>query len=206
MSYIGAIVKRCVDVVFSLIACVLLSPILICVCLYIGLFEGGAAIFSHRRVGRGGKEFYCFKFRSMVLNSDEVLASHLEFNSEARKEWGETQKLKLDPRVTMFGKAIRKLSIDELPQFFNVLRGDMSIVGPRPVTRKELRRYGRSARYYLACKPGITGPWQVNGRNDVSYARRVAFDRTYFRTQSICLDAKIILLTILVILRPKGAY
>jgi len=152
---------------------------MILVGLLIKTTTGGPAIFSHSRVGFRGKPFNCYKFRSMVANSDEVLKAYLDANPDARKEWEETHKIRNDPRVTFFGRLLRKSSLDELPQFINILRGDMSCVGPRPIVREELRRYGEHQAEYLGTKPGLTGLWQVSGRSSMDYDKRVALDSQY---------------------------
>lgn len=141
----------------------------------------------------------------MVRNGDAVLAAHLAANPEADREWRETQKLAKDPRVTPLGRIIRKLSIDELPQLWNVLVGDMSIVGPRPITRAELDRYGKDRRYYLLVRPGITGLWQVSGRSNTSYERRIQLDRSYLENWSYAQDVSILLKTLPAVLRSEGA-
>ena len=168
---------------------------------------GGPAIYKHKRVGRDGREFYCLKFRSMVVNSDEVLKELLESDPAARREWSTTFKLRNDPRITRFGQFIRKTSLDELPQFWNVMRGDMSIVGPRPVVRQELEiYYGPYAQAYYKVRPGITGPWQVGGRSDLSYPERVALDTSYVRNWTIRGDLKLIARTVTAVFARRGSY
>ena len=182
--------------VCSLLLIVLLSPLLISTAILVRLFVGGSVIFAHRRIGLGGSRFFCYKFRTMVPRADEVLAQHLAANQEAAEEWQRTQKLRDDPRVCNVAKLLRKSSLDELPQLFNVLRGDMSLVGPRPIVEAELQRY---APYFEECfqvKPGISGMWQVNGRNSVGYQNRVALDRYYARRWSLWLDMQIVFKTI----------
>lgn len=168
--------------------------------------DGGRIFYGHRRIGQGGNEFHCLKFRTMVPNGDEVLRAHLRSDPRANAEWRETRKLKDDPRVTPLGKVLRKLSIDELPQLINIIRGDMSLVGPRPVIVDELEYYGQDLHCYLAVRPGLTGLWQISGRNDVSYADRVAYDRQYFESWSFFRDLWIILLTVPAILSSRGSY
>lgn len=168
---------------------------------------GGPAVYKHQRIGRNGREFNCLKFRSMVLNSAEVLQELLETDADARREWNTTFKLRNDPRITRFGSFIRKTSLDELPQFWNVLRGDMSIVGPRPVVRKELELYyGSSAELYAKVRPGITGPWQVGGRSDLPYPERVALDANYVRGWTLFGDFKLIFKTVAVVFARRGSY
>ncbi|MDX2233263.1 MAG: sugar transferase [Hyphomonadaceae bacterium] len=198
-------VKRTFDIVSSFCGLVILAPILLTVALLIWLNDGGSPLYGHKRVGRQGRPFQCWKFRSMVMNGDAVLAAHLAANPEAAKEWEETQKLTDDPRVTRIGAFIRKTSIDELPQLWNVLRGEMSVIGPRPITRKELDRYGKNRRYYLLVRPGITGLWQVSGRSSTTYERRVSLDRRYLENWSYEQDVMILLKTLPAVLKSEGA-
>lgn len=166
--------------------------------------DGGPAMFRQERVGEDGKPFQIYKFRSMVVNAEEHLNQVLNGYAEKRKEWDESQKLIDDPRITRLGRFLRKTSLDELPQLINVLKGEMSLVGPRPIVQSEICRYGKWFRYYIAVKPGLTGLWQVRGRNDVSYARRVALDRRYAMSQSILLDIYLVAITPMVMLRKSG--
>ncbi|MEM6760479.1 MAG: sugar transferase [Pseudomonadota bacterium] len=166
--------------------------------------DGGPAFFGHERVGQNGVKFKCWKVRSMVANSQTVLREHLRDNPAAAAEWARDYKLTDDPRITRFGRFIRKTSLDELPQIINVVKGDMSIVGPRPIVADELKKYGSSARSYLAQRPGITGLWQVSGRNSVSYTERVALDVEYGLNRSLALDIAIIGKTFLAILLRTG--
>jgi exopolysaccharide production protein ExoY len=202
----GGTSKRSIDVLIALMAIVLLAPLLTLCYLSVIVTSPGPGIYRHRRIGFNGRSFDCMKFRTMAVDSDERLKQLLGNDSAAAQEWRLTQKLRRDPRVTIIGTALRKSSLDELPQLFNVLKGDMSIVGPRPVTEQELLRYGRSVVDYLACKPGLTGLWQVSGRNTTTYARRVALDSFYARHWSHRLDIKIILMTIPTLLFAYGAY
>ncbi len=205
MGYIGGRTKRSVDILLSIILLVLLSPISVII-LIIGCVSGGAPLYAQLRIGQGGKEFYVFKFRSMVINADEALNELLQKSESARQEWNKDQKLKNDPRITRWGRILRKTSLDEVPQLVNVLKGEMSLVGPRPIVPSELLRYGRCARYYLKCKPGLTGLWQVSGRNTISYSRRVAMDRVYVRNGSFKTDLGIILRTPLAVFKQAGAF
>ena len=200
--------KRLFDVSFSLLALVIILPIMIPLAIAIKLTDGGSVFFRHERVGFRGRKFKLLKFRSMYPDADRRLKEILEKDPKAREEWERTFKLKNDPRVTPIGKFLRKTSLDELPQFFNVLKGDMSIVGPRPVVEEELKKYYREkAEIYKSVKPGITGYWQVEGRSDVEdYEERVRMDEWYVKNQSFWLDIKIILKTIKVMLTGKGAY
>lgn len=197
--------KRIFDIVVSFLAITLTSVPMLAVALMVK-FDGGPAIFAHERVGRGGRRFRCLKFRSMAADSSALLEEHLENNIMARKEWLATRKLKDDPRVTLLGKFIRKTALDELPQLFNVLRGDMSLVGPRPVTSEELDRYGAAADLYLSVRPGMTGLWQVSGRNDLSYEQRVGLDAWYVNNWSPWHDTAIILKTFPALIFRRGAY
>lgn len=198
-------VKRLFDVLVSGSALIALAPFFIVICLLIRR-DGGNAFFAHYRVGKDGKLFGCMKFRSMISNSQEVLKTLLENDAEARMEWERDQKLKNDPRITPVGNFLRKTSLDELPQLINVLRGDMSLVGPRPVTQEELSRYGEEVTFYLRVKPGITGLWQVSGRNDTTYETRVALDTWYVQNWSVYNDLVILFKTIKVVIGRDGSY
>ena len=166
----------------------------------------GPALFRHKRVGFNGKYFDCLKFRTMVTDAPERLRNLLESDPLAAAEWASNRKLRDDPRVTAIGDILRRSSLDELPQLFNVLRGDMSIVGPRPVTAEELIKYSDATAAYLACRPGITGLWQVSGRSSTTYSKRVACDAFYAREWSMALDAKIVIVTIPSLLLTDTAY
>lgn len=203
---VDAIATRIFDIVVSLLALVMIAPLLLMVAVIILLTDTGPIFFSQRRVGRGGQLFSCYKFRSMVTDADNRLAEYLMKFPEARAEWDRDHKLRSDPRITGIGRFLRKSSIDELPQLFNVLRGDMSLVGPRPIVPGEIVRYGRYIADYCAVKPGITGLWQVSGRNDVSYRRRVALDTCYARSRSLWFDLRIVAKTIPAVLLASGSY
>lgn len=197
--------KRAFDIICSSLIIIISSPLLIYLW-YKVTRDGGPAIYGHLRVGRHGKLFPCYKFRSMVLNSQEVLQHLLDTDPEARAEWEKDFKLKNDPRITAVGRFIRKTSLDELPQLFNVLKGEMSLVGPRPIISEELSRYDEDVDYYLMAKPGMTGLWQVSGRNDVDYETRVYFDSWYVKNWSLWNDIAILFKTVKVVLRRDGAY
>jgi undecaprenyl-phosphate galactose phosphotransferase len=197
--------KRAFDILGSSLIMLFLSPVILII-LYQVSKDGGSPIYGHERIGLNGKKFYCLKFRSMVLNAQDVLADLLANSEEARKEWDKDFKLKNDPRITKIGQFLRKTSLDELPQLWNVFRGEMSLVGPRPVVEKELERYAGDADYYLMAKPGMTGLWQVSGRNDVNYDVRVYFDAWYVKNWSLWNDIAILFKTINVVLRRDGAY
>ncbi|WGE54976.1 undecaprenyl-phosphate galactose phosphotransferase WbaP [Actinobacillus equuli subsp. equuli] len=199
------ILKRMMDLVGSISIIILLSPVLLTLYFLIKK-DGGNAIYGHRRIGQNGKPFDCLKFRSMVVNSKEVLEELLATNPEARAEWEKDFKLKNDPRITKVGAFIRKTSLDELPQLFNVLKGEMSLVGPRPIIKDELERYDQDVDYYLMAKPGMTGLWQVSGRNDVDYDTRVYFDAWYVKNWSLWNDVAILFKTVNVVLNRDGAY
>ncbi|HDG7825901.1 undecaprenyl-phosphate galactose phosphotransferase WbaP [Klebsiella sp. RHBSTW-00484] len=199
------ILKRLFDVFGSMGIILILSPLLIYISLKVKK-DKGPAIYGHMRVGKGGKIFKCLKFRSMVINSQEVLEHLLKTDPHAQSEWEETFKLKNDPRVTKIGRFLRKTSLDELPQLFNVLRGEMSLVGPRPIITAELERYNDEVDYYLLSKPGMTGLWQVSGRSDVDYDTRVYLDAWYVKNWSMWNDIAILFKTVSVVLKKDGAY
>jgi len=198
-------VKRIFDFAGASVALFFFVPTMIAI--YVALLiSGGSPIFGHARIGKNGKPFRCYKFRSMVKNSDEVLAEYLIANPAAQREWDLTAKLTRDPRISRFGSFLRRSSLDELPQLFNVLKGDMSLVGPRPIVASEVGRYADRIEAYYRCKPGITGLWQVSGRNDVTYTRRVRLDTVYSRKRSMRLDVVILLRTIRAVASGRGAY
>ena len=197
--------KRFVDIVVASLAMILLAPLSIVIAAII-VTDGGKVFFGHERVGLNGRPFKCLKFRSMKLNSQKLLTDLLATDDDARAEWNEHYKLKNDPRITWFGNFIRRSSIDELPQLINVLKGDMSLVGPRPVMVEELQRYGEYASEFLSVKPGVTGLWQVSGRNDLDYEQRVTLDIEYVRNHNMFMDMSILIKTVWVVLDRKGAY
>lgn len=199
------IMKRCMDIFGSLALIIILSPLLLSLYLLIRR-DGGNAIYGHERVGQNKKLFKCLKFRSMVLDSDKVLDEILASDSKARAEWEKDFKLRNDPRITPIGAFIRRTSLDELPQLFNVLIGQMSLVGPRPVVMDELAYYKEDVDYYLMAKPGMTGLWQVSGRNNVDYDTRVYFDSWYVKNWSLWNDIAILFKTIQVVRKEDGAY
>ncbi|SDA38298.1 sugar transferase [Mesorhizobium qingshengii] len=193
---LGGRAKRALDLLVASTALVLISPLMLLIPLLIKATTGGPVLFVHRRIGFNGKAFDCYKFRTMVPNAEEVLQRHLSRDVQAAQEWSANQKLKLDPRVLFFGKMLRKSSLDELPQLFNILRGDMSCVGPRPVVADELLRYGTATHEYLKTRPGLTGLWQINGRSMTEYSHRVSLDAQYVRTWSLGRDLLILVKTI----------
>jgi len=200
-------IKRTFDILFSLFVLLLCMPLFFVLTLAIRLSSRGKVIYSHERVGRGGISFRCYKFRTMYKDADIRLKTLLENDSDLFREWQESQKLKCDPRVTPIGRFLRKTSLDELPQFWNVLKGDLSVVGPRPVVQNEIvQYYGLKAVKVLSLRPGLTGIWQVSGRSDTSYTTRVTLDEKYIDTQSFLLDLKLIFKTIPAMISSKGAY
>lgn len=205
-SIVGGRSKRCFDVVTVTCAILLLVPLFLLIALAIKFSDRGPVLFRHRRVGRNGRSFYCFKFRTMAVDSEFVLQRHLAENPEAAREWSADHKLKDDPRVTALGHALRKTSLDELPQLINILKGEMSLVGPRPIVDAEIPKYAAAISQYYCARPGLTGPWQVSGRNDVDYSRRVAFDKQYVEQWSFGRDLAIIAKTFRVVITGKGCY
>lgn len=197
--------KRVVDIVGALVFFVLLGPIYLLVAVGVLLSMGRPVHYFQTRLGQGGKRFRFFKFRSMVRNSEHVLDEHLSRDDMARTEWATFQKLKEDPRITPMGQIIRKLSLDELPQFWNVLKGDMSLVGPRPCLERQRSLFGAQWHHYCAVKPGITGLWQVSGRNRLSFAKRVELDAYYVDNWSLWLDIKILARTVGAVLSGDGS-
>ena len=202
----GGLACRLFDIVIAIFAIVFTAPLLIAVAVTVRLADGGPAIFGQQRMGFGGRPFRCLKFRSMTVDAHERLPAHLASDPAAQCEWERDYKLQNDPRVTPLGDFLRKSSLDELPQLFNVLRGDMSIVGPRPIVPEETRRYGARYAVYCSVRPGITGFWQVSGRNDITYRRRVAMDTVYAKNKSFAWDLKILFLTVPAVLLAKGSY
>lgn len=205
MSALERSAKRAIDIVGALVFFVLLGPFYLAVALCVRLSMGSPVHFGQVRLGEGGRRFRFYKFRSMVRDSDTVLDQFLSKNDMARTEWDTFQKLEKDPRITPVGQWIRKLSLDELPQFWNVLKGDMSLVGPRPCMERQRTLYGRDWEHYCAMRPGITGLWQVSGRNRLPYAKRVELDAYYVSNWSLWLDIKILARTVLVVVTGDGS-
>jgi exopolysaccharide production protein ExoY len=202
--YVNSWVKRLFDCVAAGIGLVVLSPFLAFVFLLVKLEGGGDALFRHTRVGRNGHAFKCLKFRTMVQDADVRLAELLK-DPVIAAEWRETQKLKKDPRITKIGGFLRKTSLDELPQLWNIFVGEMSLVGPRPVTTPELARYGNAVAAYLSVRPGLTGPWQIGGRSDTTFEKRVGMDHQYAISATFANDLVCILKTATVVLGDKTA-
>ncbi len=200
--------KRAMDVALSAAMFLFLLPVFLAIAAAVAI-DGGPVFFSHRRVGRGGRPFGCLKFRSMRPDAGRHLDELLAHDPAARAEWQATRKLRRDPRVTPVGRVLRATSLDELPQLINVLRGDMSLVGPRPVVQEELDQHyapAAAAADYLSVRPGVTGPWQVSGRSDIDDRERVALDSHYARNPSLRRDLVLLVLTVVVVLRCRGAY
>lgn len=195
--------KRIFDCAMALPILLVISPLLAVISLLCAM-DGGPVFYGHRRIGQNGKPFACYKFRTMVVGAHDLFDEYLSFHPAAVVEWEHSQKLDVDPRITSIGRWLRRTSLDELPQLLNVIKGDMSLVGPRPVTETELIRYGDHASVYLTVRPGITGLWQVSGRNSLTYEKRVALDVHYISRQSIWRDLVILLRTARVLLTGDG--
>lgn len=204
----GEFFKRLFDILFSLSVLILFAPVYLLLALSIALSSPGPIFYVQERVGKNRKMFYCLKFRTMVENADDVLLELIEKSPDLRQEFEDNFKLKQDPRITWIGRFLRVTSLDEFPQFWNVLKGDMSVVGPRPLVEEELPRYGRYINKILTIRPGITGLWQVSGRNDIPYPRRVQIDLYYANDKNLWMDMWIVFKTIGVVIFPKnnGAY
>lgn len=197
--------KRGLDIGVAATALFLLLPLLLLIAVLVWAGDRKAPIFRHARLGRDGRSFGCLKFRSMVADGEAVLAAHLAADPRARAEWARTHKLSDDPRITPIGQVLRKTSLDELPQLWNVLRGEMSLVGPRPIVQAEVARYGRAFATCFAVPPGVTGLWQVSGRSDTTYAERVALDLDYACRWSLRRDLAIMLRTVPAVLAQRGS-
>ncbi|MEG4226367.1 sugar transferase [Microcoleus sp. N9_B2] len=204
----GELFKRLFDILFSLSVLILFAPVYLLLAFLIALSSSGPIFYVQERVGKNRKRFYCLKFRTMVENADDILLEIMENSPHLRQEFEDNFKLKQDPRITWIGRFLRMTSLDEFPQFWNVLKGDMSVVGPRPLVEEELPRYGRHINKILTIRPGITGLWQVSGRNDIPYPRRVQIDLYYANDKNLWMDMWIVFKTIGVVIFPKnnGAY
>ena len=200
------VVKRLFDVIVALALAIPAVPLGGAIALAIVLETRGPVFFVHTRLGQGRRPFRIWKFRSMQAGADEVLGQYLAQHPERLAEWQETHKLKNDPRVTRVGRWLRRSSLDELPQLWNVLRGTMSMMGPRPIVEEEIPKYGPALQYYERVQPGLTGLWQVSGRTDLSYRRRIDLDTQYIRHWTFALDLKILWKTVRVVLGGHGAY
>ena len=200
------VLKRTLDLFLVIVGGVFISPFLILIAILLFIQIRGNIFYGHTRIGKNGKKFKAWKFKTMINNADEILAKYLNENPALRAEWEETHKLRNDPRVTSFGKFLRKYSLDEFPQLYNIIKGEMSLVGPRPIVEDEVHYYGDLFDPYTWVSPGMTGMWQVSGRSDTAYSQRVFLDEYYVRNWSIWLDIFILSRTILVVLQKKGAY
>lgn len=199
-------IKTILDFILAFLGIIILSPVYLYIAYKIKKEDGGKIIYAYDCIGKHGKIFKCYKFRSMIENSQEVLKKYLEDDIRARFEWETFYKLKNDPRITKIGAKLRKSSMDELPQLFNVLKGDMSLVGPRQIVKDEIMKFGKYIDLYYAVKPGITGYWQVCGRSEVDYKTRVEMTVWYINNWSLWLDVKILIKTVSVVLKKTGAY
>ena len=197
---------RAVDLLIATAAFIFFAPLFVLVALLVKVEDGGPVFFAQERIGRGGKLFRCLKFRTMATDADVQLRELLARDPVARREWDRDHKLKDDPRITRVGRFLRESSLDELPQLLNIIKGEMSLVGPRPIVPAEAPRYGRHIKRYCAVRPGLTGLWQVSGRNDVSYRERVVMDVAYVRGRCLWLDLKIIARTVPAVLLRRGSY
>jgi undecaprenyl-phosphate galactose phosphotransferase len=193
------------DTLVAALLLVLLSPLMLLIAIVLKR-EGGSVLFAHQRIGKNGRKFDCYKFRSMVPNAEQQLQSLLQHNAHLKAEWDKEHKLKDDPRISRMGDFLRRTSLDELPQLFNVLKSEMSLVGPRPIVQDELQKYGLDKSYYIMVRPGMTGLWQVSGRNDVDYETRVYLDAWYVKNWSLWYDLAILFKTIKVVFGRNGAY
>jgi exopolysaccharide production protein ExoY len=197
---------RVFDIFFALTLIVVLLPVFALLAVVVKCSDGGPIFYAHKRIGRAGALFPCLKFRSMVTNSDQVLKQLLAVSPEARAEWDRDHKLRDDPRITAVGRIMRKTSLDELPQLFNILAGQMSVVGPRPIVQSEIPFYGIYFEDYCSVRPGLTGLWQISGRNDVSYEERVRLDCSYVQSRSLAGDLSIVARTVPAVLMSRGCY
>ena len=203
---IETILKRFIDIIGSIVGIVCLIPLTIIIWIAnLIMKDNGPIFYTQERIGKNGKIFKMYKYRSMVVGADEKLKEYLEKNEEARKEYAEYKKLKHDPRITKIGAFLRKTSLDEFPQFINILKGEMSLVGPRPYLPREKEDINGFFNYIMSCKPGLTGYWQVNGRSDVTFTERLEFDMQYYYKHNLKLDIKILKQTVEDVVKRKGA-
>jgi exopolysaccharide production protein ExoY len=203
---VGGHTKRCFDIAAAASTLLFLLPLFCLIALAIKLMDPGPVLFRHRRIGRHGVPFDCLKFRTMVVDGDQALRRHLATNRAAAMEWEAKQKLTEDPRITALGAILRKSSLDELPQLLNILKGEMSVVGPRPIVAAEMPKYGDCIAHYMRARPGLTGAWQVSGRTDIDYSSRVRLDRDYVESWAIQRDLLIIVKTVRVVVTARGSY
>ena len=199
-------VARIMDISLILLAAPYIILTFVLIMILIKLDSRGPVFYRQARIGRFGRKFHVYKFRTMVQNADLILQAYLENSPELKAEWLATHKLKQDPRVTRSGSILRKLSLDELPQLWNIIIGDMSLVGPRPIVDAEVEKYGKRFDLYIKVRPGLTGLWQVSGRNDTTYERRVELDEYYVLNRSLKLDLQILWKTVFVVIKKDGAY
>jgi Undecaprenyl-phosphate galactose phosphotransferase WbaP len=199
-------IKRFLDISIVIIGGLLILPFLLFIALLVKISSPGPVLYGHKRVGINGKPFIAYKFRSMAMNSQELLKKLFESNPETKKEWDKNHKLHNDPRVTGIGRFLRRTSIDEFPQFINILKGEMSLVGPRPIVEEEIIKYGEDFNRIFSVKPGLTGMWQISGRSETDYAARVIYDTYYLQSWSVWLDIWILFMTFGAVVRGKGAY
>lgn len=198
--------SRIFELTLILLALPYILAVFLVIAILIMLDSKGSVIYAQSRIGRGGRKFKAYKFRTMVLNADQILQNVLDTSPALKAEWLATHKLKQDPRVTRVGSVLRKLSLDELPQFWNIIKGDMSLIGPRPIVEAEIEKYGKCYELYKQVRPGLTGLWQVSGRSDTSYEHRVELDEFYILNRSFKMDIHIIWKTVSVVINRKGAY
>ena len=196
------VIKRALDIIISFVGLVILFPFLVVIAIAIKIDSKGPVLFRHKRIGKGGKTIYIYKYRTMLPNAEDMIN---EFNDEQLKEFKENYKLKKDPRITRVGRFLRKTSIDELPQLLNILKGELSLVGPRPVVQEELERYGKNADKFLSVMPGLTGYWQANGRSLTTYEQRMKMELYYVENCTLLLDIKIFFKTIFIVFKKEGA-
>ena len=194
--------KRIMDIILSLIAIILLSPIFLIIAIAIKIDSKGPVFFVHKRIGKNGKQIGIYKFRTMVPDAEKMIK---HFSEKQKKEFEENYKLAYDPRVTKIGRFLRKTSLDELPQILNILKGELSIIGPRPVIQKELKKYGKNTEKFLSVKPGLTGYWQANGRSNTTYEERMQMELYYVDNMSLWLDIKIFFKTVISVFKREGA-
>jgi Undecaprenyl-phosphate galactose phosphotransferase WbaP len=199
-------IKRFMDLGIVILGGIVILPLLLLIVLLIKLSSPGPILFGHLRIGRGGRHFKTYKFRTMVIDADEQLEKLLKSDPEVRRQWETNHKIKDDPRITGIGKFLRRTSLDELPQLINILKGEMSLVGPRPIVDGEVPKYGENFKRIFSIKPGLTGLWQVSGRSDTDYTSRVSYDTYYLQSWSVWLDLWVLFKTAGVVIRGKGAY
>ncbi|WP_296718862.1 sugar transferase [Erythrobacter sp.] len=204
--YDPGMISRAIDIVIASVALLFFLPLFALIALATKICDPGPVFFGHRRIGKDGRAFLCWKFRTMVIDAEARLESLLQADPRAAREWRESQKLSNDPRVTPLGSFLRKSSLDELPQLINVLRGEMSIVGPRPIVEAEAERYGQHFALYCLVRPGLTGLWQISGRSDVRYFERVLIDARYVSSKSVLRDLRIIVMTVPSVFAARGSY